>query len=225
MGANLANDAAEVLASLLRQQGIDVLGAIVTNFPVAGATTATVRIPVDSLPADSFSDRSDLADRVALLSEWAGWDPLRRATHNKGILNGIIGVWAALYQDTRALDASLLASGRPLATWSRRGDLLVGEFGGTLPCGLRGGTSVHAATTGAFLEMMRVGRSEELAQVGAAVGLLQNLAALLAIATEGIAAGHMRLHRRKSEGVMLGGRQPRSKGRSTSRRVPRGGGK
>ena len=39
--------------------------------------------------------------------------------------------------------------------------------------------------------------AEELSQVAAALGLAQNLAALRALADEGIQSGHMKLHIRK----------------------------
>ena len=43
---------------------------------------------------------------------------------------------------------------------------------------------------------MQIGSAGELAGVVAAVGLAQNLAALRALATEGIQKGHMALHAR-----------------------------
>jgi hydroxymethylglutaryl-CoA reductase len=44
--------------------------------------------------------------------------------------------------------------------------------------------------------MLGVTTAQELAEVMAAVGLAQNLAALRALATEGIQRGHMGLHAR-----------------------------
>jgi hydroxymethylglutaryl-CoA reductase len=44
---------------------------------------------------------------------------------------------------------------------------------------------------------MRVSSASELAQVIVSVGLAQNLAALRALATEGIQRGHMGLHARQ----------------------------
>jgi hydroxymethylglutaryl-CoA reductase len=59
-----------------------------------------------------------------------------------------------------------------------------------------GATRVHPAAK-ACLELLGVSTSRELAEVIVAVGLAQNLAALRALATEGIQRGHMGLHARQ----------------------------
>jgi hydroxymethylglutaryl-CoA reductase len=59
-----------------------------------------------------------------------------------------------------------------------------------------GATRVHP-TAQVALKIMGVKTARELAEVVAAVGLAQNLAALRALATEGIQRGHMRLHARQ----------------------------
>jgi hydroxymethylglutaryl-CoA reductase len=46
------------------------------------------------------------------------------------------------------------------------------------------------------LKILKVNSSQELAIVIASVGLAQNFAALLALASEGIQKGHMKLHSR-----------------------------
>ena len=52
------------------------------------------------------------------------------------------------------------------------------------------------ATAKAALEILDIGGAQELGHVIAAVGLAQNLAALRALATEGIQRGHMSMHAR-----------------------------
>ena len=47
------------------------------------------------------------------------------------------------------------------------------------------------------MKILDVGSATELAQVMAAVGLAQNLAAIKALATTGIQHGHMRMHARQ----------------------------
>ncbi len=59
-----------------------------------------------------------------------------------------------------------------------------------------GATRVHPAARAA-LKLMGVTSAAELAEIIVSVGLAQNLAALRALATEGIQRGHMSLHARQ----------------------------
>ena len=59
-----------------------------------------------------------------------------------------------------------------------------------------GATKVHP-TAKAALKLIGVTSASELAQIIVSVGLAQNLAALRALATEGIQRGHMSLHARQ----------------------------
>ena len=59
-----------------------------------------------------------------------------------------------------------------------------------------GATKVHP-TAQAALKLMGVTTARELAEIIVSVGLAQNLAALRALATEGIQRGHMTLHARQ----------------------------
>jgi hydroxymethylglutaryl-CoA reductase len=59
-----------------------------------------------------------------------------------------------------------------------------------------GATRVHPGAQAA-LKLMKVTSAAQLAEIITAVGLAQNLAALRALATEGIQRGHMSLHARQ----------------------------
>jgi len=59
-----------------------------------------------------------------------------------------------------------------------------------------GATQVHP-TARAALKLMGVTTANQLAEIVVSVGLAQNLAALRALATEGIQRGHMSLHARQ----------------------------
>jgi hydroxymethylglutaryl-CoA reductase len=59
-----------------------------------------------------------------------------------------------------------------------------------------GATRVHPAARAA-LKLMGVTSAASLAEIIVSVGLAQNLAALRALATEGIQRGHMSLHARQ----------------------------
>jgi len=130
-------------------------------------------------------------------------DPYRCATHNKGVMNGVVAVGIACGQDIRALEAGAhsfaakLGGYRPLTTWEENADGdLVGALEMPMAVGLVGGASkVHPAAKAA-IRILGVKTAIELAEVMGAVGLAQNFAALRALASEGIQKGHMKLHAR-----------------------------
>jgi hydroxymethylglutaryl-CoA reductase len=147
-------------------------------------------------------DGKNVADRIALASRFAELDPYRAVTHNKGIMNGVDAVVIASGNDFRAIEAGAHAyaarSGRyaPLSKWRADGEDLVGELEMPLAVGTVGGTlRVHPVAKLA-LELMQIERADDLAMLAASVGLASNLAALRALATEGIQRGHMSLHAR-----------------------------
>jgi hydroxymethylglutaryl-CoA reductase len=204
MGANAVNDFAEEFAQVLGQGFAGtVQGAIVSNHAPGAPATATTSIPFSALTVEDLHGRF-VAHRIETLSHWARADGMRRATHVKGILNGLTAVANALYQDTRALASTLWShlceeGGEPAVVWSLEGENLVGRFEAPVVCGTVGGTGPVMPLTALFYKWMGVTTAKDLEAVLAAVGLLQNLAALRAIATEGIQRGHMRLHARKNE--------------------------
>jgi hydroxymethylglutaryl-CoA reductase len=154
------------------------------------------------VPPDTVLDGRRVVDGIVQASRFAERDPYRAATHNKGIMNGVDAVVLATGNDFRAVEAGAHAyaarSGTysPLAVWRRDGDDLVGELEMPLSLGTVGGTlRVHPAAQLA-LRLMRIKDAHELSMVAASTGLASNLAALRALATEGIQRGHMSLHAR-----------------------------
>ena len=135
-------------------------------------------------------------------SKFAERDPYRATTHNKGVMNGIDPVVIATGNDWRAVESGAHAfaarSGQysPLCTWSRDGEDLIGAMEIPMSLGTVGGPSrVHdGAKLG--LRVVSPRNASELAMVAACVGVASNLAALRALATEGIQRGHMALHAR-----------------------------
>ena len=135
--------------------------------------------------------------------EFALADPYRATTHNKGIMNGISALTLATGNDTRAIEAgahayaSLNGKYKPLTKFSKDDDgNLIGEIELPLALGIIGGmTKVHPMAR-LVLQILNVSSSSELSQVAAALGLAQNVAALRALAAEGIQKGHMALHSR-----------------------------
>ena len=150
------------------------------------------------------SQRTDgmrLARRIAALSSLAAVDAERAATHNKGILNGIVAAALVSGNDTRALQAAAhewaAKSGRymPLSTWTLQnsGQILYGRIEIPLQIGTVGGAIASLPMSKVALQVSKVNNANDFRNVLAAVGLVQNLAALRALAGPGIQAGHMRL--------------------------------
>ncbi|HZW03817.1 MAG TPA: hydroxymethylglutaryl-CoA reductase, degradative [Anaerolineaceae bacterium] len=204
MGANAINTALEALAPTVeRMTGGRVHLRILSNLADRRLARARVTIRLTEL---AFGDFSAVAVRDGIIAAWAfaAADPYRAATHNKGIMNGVDAVVLATGNDWRAVEAGAHAyaarSGRytSLSDWGQDAEgNLVGTLEMPLAVGTVGGATRVHPTARAALKLMGVQDARELAEVIVAVGLAQNLAALRALATEGIQRGHMALHARQ----------------------------
>ena len=204
MGANTVNTVAEALQPTVEEiTGGRVLLRILSNLADRRLARARCRVPTEVLAFGDFPGERVVQGIVEAYA-MATVDPYRAATHNKGIMNGVDAVVIATGNDWRAIEAGAHAyaarSGRyvPLSQWDRdtNGDLL-GTLEMPLAVGIVGGaTKVHPSAQVA-LKIMGIKTAVELAGVIAAVGLAQNLAAVRALATEGIQRGHMELHARQ----------------------------
>jgi hydroxymethylglutaryl-CoA reductase len=203
MGANLVNTMAEAIAATLAELSGGQFGLrILSNLADRRVVRVRCRVPVDVLASDGFTG-SEVAEGIVLASQFAELDPYRAATHNKGIMNGIDPVVIATGNDWRGIEAGAHAyaaregSYRPLATWQRGSDeFLDGQIALPMAVATVGGTlRVHPGAR-LSLRILGVGSARELGMVIAAAGLASNLAALRALAAEGIQHGHMALHAR-----------------------------
>ena len=204
MGANAVNTACERIAPSLEDlTGGRVHLRILSNLADRRLARASCVIPVERL---AFEDYSGEQVRDGIIEAWAfaDSDSYRAATHNKGIMNGIDAVTLVTGNDWRAVEAGAHAYAarfgfyRSLSTWfeNPNGDL-EGELELPLALGIVGGaTRVHPGAKAA-LEIMEVNTAKELAEIVVSVGLAQNLAAIRALATDGIQKGHMQLHARQ----------------------------
>jgi hydroxymethylglutaryl-CoA reductase len=198
MGANAVNTMAEAVAPRLESlSGGRALLRIISNLAVHRLARAKVVFAKEVIGGEG------VVDAILNAYAFAEADKYRCATHNKGIMNGIVAVALATGNDTRALEAGAHAyaalGGKytPLTRYERNseGDL-VGEIELPMAVGLVGGaTAVHPVAK-ACVKLLGVKTAPELAQVMASVGLAQKFAALRALATEGIQRGHMSLHAR-----------------------------
>jgi hydroxymethylglutaryl-CoA reductase len=204
MGANAVNTAVEKLTPIIeRLTGGRVHLRILSNLADRRLAKSKCVIPQNVLKFNSF-EGEQVRDGIVEAWAFAAVDPYRAATHNKGIMNGIDSVLIATGNDWRAVEAGAHAfaarNGRytSLSEWRVTKE---GSLEGTLELPLAvgtvgGATRVHPAAKAA-LALMGIKSARELAEVIVSVGLAQNLAALRALATEGIQRGHMSLHARQ----------------------------
>jgi len=198
MGANAVNTMAEAVAPMIeRLTHGRVYLRIISNLATKRLARAWTVVAKEAVGGE------EVVDGIVNAYAFAEADPYRAATHNKGVLNGIIGVVIATGNDHRAVEAGAHAyaarSGRysSLTVWEKNKDGdLVGSIELPMAVGIVGGaTKVHPVARIA-LKILGVKTARELGEVLAAVGLAQNFAALRALAHEGIQRGHMSLHAR-----------------------------
>lgn len=198
MGANAVNTMAEAVAPIIEKiSGGKVYLRIVSN--LADKRLARAKAVIDKEAVGG----AEVVEGILKAYAFAASDPYRCATHNKGIMNGVVAVALATANDTRALEAGAhayaarLGQYSPLTVWEKNEDGdLVGSIELPLAVGVIGGaTAIHPIAKIAR-KILGVRTAQELAEVMAAVGLAQNLAALRALVAEGIQRGHMKLHAR-----------------------------
>ncbi len=198
MGANAVNTMAEAVAPLVENYtGGRVYLRIISNLADRRLVRASAVFDKKTIGGE------EVVDGIIYAYAFAEADPYRCATHNKGIMNGIVAVGLACGQDVRALEAgahsyaSRHGGYKSLTTWEKNSD---GDLSGTIEMpmavGLVGGASkVHPAARAA-IKILGVKTATELEEIMGAVGLAQNFAALRALSSEGIQRGHMKLHAR-----------------------------
>lgn len=196
MGANAVNTMCEALASRIEDlSGGSVVLKIISNYALERTAKASCILSKDVLGGE------EAVERIVLAYELAEKDVYRAVTHNKGVMNGVTAVVLATGNDTRAVEAGAHSfaskNGKymPLTKWyvTEGGDL-AGEIELPVAVGLVGGATRSHPVAKAAVKMLGVESARELGEVLACVGLAQNLAALRALASEGIQRGHMRLH-------------------------------
>ena len=206
MGANILNTMAEklmqeIISRYQHEYQCKPVMAILSNRACHRMVTARCSISNDIL-SDFYPSEESLGIKLHRASVFAELSPERAITHNKGILNGIIAASIPLGQDTRAIEAAaydyacIHGSHKPLSRWKYQNDTLIGELTMPLVVGYVGGFRTNPAFDAAF-RFARIDSYTKLCSLLSSIGLAQNMAALWALSTEGIQAGHMKLHQRK----------------------------
>jgi hydroxymethylglutaryl-CoA reductase len=198
MGANAVNTMSEAVAPLVEEiSGGRVYLRIISNLADKRLVRASAVFEKEALGG------KEVVEGIVYAYAFAEGDPYRCATHNKGIMNGVIAVALACGQDTRALEAGAHSyaarSGayKPLTAWKKNKDGdLVGTLEMPMAVGLVGGAARVHPEAKANIKILGIKTAIELAEVMGAVGLAQNFAALRALSSEGIQKGHMKLHAR-----------------------------
>ena len=202
MGANATNSLVEALAPMVEEiSGGTACLRILSNLADRRRARAAVRVPAAALGRDGLAGE-EVAERMLYAYELAWADPYRAATHNKGIMNGVDAVAVATGQDWRGIEAGAHAYAcrdgayRSLTTWTIEAGHLVGTIELPMAVSTVGPVTEAHPRVRLALRMLGVSSSRELAGIMAAVGLASNMAAMRALATEGIQKGHMALHAR-----------------------------
>ncbi|MGH2117385.1 hydroxymethylglutaryl-CoA reductase, degradative [Aerococcus sp. L_32] len=205
MGANMMNTMLEALKAHILGQvdfiaNIDGLMAILSNYAVEATATATCELPARLLDKGPISG-VEVAGKIALASQLAQVDVYRATTHNKGIMNGVDAFVLATGNDWRAVEAGVHAYAardgqyRGLAKWTYDSDreILSGELTLPLALGAVGGSIGIHPTVQVTKSILGQSDAKHLMEIAVSLGLAQNFAAVRALVTEGIQAGHMQL--------------------------------
>lgn len=204
MGANMLNTMLEALTEPIQKlSGGQVLMAILSNLATRSLVSARCAIDFKALSRNP-EEAIEIAHRIELASQLAQVDPYRAATHNKGIFNGIDALVLATGNDWRAIEAGAHAyaaqSGpyKGLSRWKSQPEekKLYGEITLPMPVATKGGSIGLNPTVQVSHRLLGEPTAVELAGIIASLGLAQNFAALKALVTTGIQAGHMKLQAR-----------------------------
>ncbi|WP_422803664.1 hydroxymethylglutaryl-CoA reductase, degradative [Streptococcus sp. FT1-106] len=214
MGANMVNTMMEAITPTLEElSGGQALMAILSNYAMESLVTATCSIDLRFLSRDK-KEAQVIAQKMELASYLAQVDIYRASTHNKGIFNGIDAVVMATGNDWRAVEAGCHAYAcqngqyRGLSNWTfdKNEQVLKGQLTLPMPIATKGGSIGLNPTVQISHDLLNNPCARDLASVIVSVGLAQNFAALKALTTTGIQAGHMKLQA-KSLALLAGASQ------------------
>jgi hydroxymethylglutaryl-CoA reductase len=197
MGANFINSCLEAMAREFKNEEIEIVMSILSNYVPECLVRAEVSCSVNELGGE---DPQKFAEKFYQAIQIAEVEPYRAVTHNKGIMNGIDSVVLATGNDFRAIEAGAHAyaskSGRYRSLTHCEIEDGIFRFWIEIPLALGtvgGLTSLHPMAK-LSLDMLQRPNAKELMMVMATAGLAQNFAALRALTTKGIQHGHMKMH-------------------------------
>lgn len=199
MGANMVDTICEAVAKAVQPWvNGELLFAVLSNDADQALVTATMSLDPMTI-ATKQMDGTTIAEKIVSITAFAEQDVYRAATHNKGIMNGVDAVVLAMGNDWRAIEAGAHSYAsrdghyRPLSNWQMQDGKLVGTLTMPMPIGSVGGATHLLPVVRINRKIVKINSAKVLAELIAGVGLAQNLAALRALVSSGIQAGHMAL--------------------------------
>ncbi|WP_166922801.1 hydroxymethylglutaryl-CoA reductase, degradative [Flavobacterium poyangense] len=211
MGANFINSCLEQFATTLKEEAhnsdllaknetLQVVMSILSNYVPNCVVRAEVSCPVEDLAEKHITNPQEFAERFVQAVQIAEVEPFRATTHNKGIMNGVDAVILATGNDFRAVEAGIHAYASRNGQYTSLSHAKIEDGVFTfwleipLALGTVGGlTSLHPLVK-LCLEILQKPSAKELMEIVAVAGLAQNFAALRSLTTNGIQAGHMKMH-------------------------------
>ena len=196
MGANFINSCLEEIAKAFRNEEIEIVMSILSNYIPDCLVRAEVSCKIDELGenATEFAQKFYQAVQIAQI------EPYRAVTHNKGIMNGIDAVVIATGNDFRAVEAGVHAFASKTGVYKGLSNCSIDDglfkFWIEIPLALGtvGGLTALHPLAKLSLDILQNPSAKELMQLIAVAGLAQNFAALKALTTTGIQKGHMKMH-------------------------------
>ncbi|MFY0630661.1 MAG: hydroxymethylglutaryl-CoA reductase, degradative [Flavobacteriaceae bacterium] len=197
MGANFINSCLEAIAKEFRNDEIEIVMSILSNYVPECLVRAEVSCKVEDLGGE---DPQKFANKFSQAVQIAEVEPYRAVTHNKGIMNGVDAVVLATGNDFRAVEAGVHAYASRSGQYKSLTHCEIADgvfkFWIEIPLALGtvgGLTSLHPMAK-LSLDMLQKPSARDLMMVMAVAGLAQNFAALRALTTKGIQHGHMKMH-------------------------------
>ena len=197
MGANFINSCLEAMPNQFRNDDIEIVMSILSNYVTDCVVRAEVSCKIEDLGGENpqkFAEKFYQAVQIAEI------EPYRAVTHNKGIMNGIDAVVLATGNDFRAIEAGAHAYAskdgqyKSLTHCEIKDDVFRFWIEIPLALGTVGGLTALHPMAKLSLDMMQRPSARELMEIMATAGLAQNFAALRALTTKGIQHGHMKMH-------------------------------
>ena len=211
MGANFINSCLEKISQTFENEfktytgfsnddQLEIIMSILSNHTPECLVRAEVSCKIKDLESKEITDSKLFANKFITAVEIAENNISRAVTHNKGIMNGIDSVVIATGNDFRAVEASAhsYASITGKYTSLSHANIVDDQFTFwmelPLSIGTVGGiTNIHPLVKWC-LQLLGNPSAKELMGIIAASGLAQNFAAVKSLVTEGIQAGHMKMH-------------------------------
>jgi len=197
MGANFINSCLETIASEFKNDKIQVVMSILSNYVPECLVRAEVSCKVEEL----YENNAEIyAQKFKQAVDIANVEPHRAVTHNKGIMNGIDAVVLATANDFRAVESGAHAYAarngqyKSLTNCEIKDGIFKFWIEIPLALGTVGGMTALHPLAKLSLQMLQNPSAKELMMIVAVAGLAQNFAALRALTTTGIQHGHMKMH-------------------------------